>query len=659
MRKLTVLGFLLFAWMGPAALAEVARTTLNDGNLVLEDIPGIPVSVAAELNRYQNIRQASFLDFTADGAGLFIATRFGDVSQVHRVDQPLGARYQLTFFNEPVSAVQRRPGGTGLVFTMDAGGSEFSQVFLLDPDGGDDAVMLTDGRSRNNSVVWDRAGRQIAYQSTRRNGHSNDIWLLDVARPEGARMVLKSLDGSYWYGADFTPDDRKLLVTNLVSSNDSRVHLLDIESGEKTLLAGDPRNPSTNLPVAFDRDGNGFFLRTDAGSDFTRLAWQSLREGAGAEVLTGEIPWDVERMAVSDDRLRGAFTVNEEGYSRLYLIDLVSREFTRVDRVPGGIISGLGFSPGGRRLGLSYTDSRTPRDSFVLELGGHALEHGDLVRWTVSETGGLDTDAFIAPSLVRYPTFDSGSGGPEHIPAWVYRPPGAGPFPVIIDIHGGPAGQARPSFSSTYQLWLARLGAAVIRPNVRGSTGYGKRYMGLDDGFMRESSVRDIGALLDWLATQPDLDETRVAVVGGSYGGYMVLACAYFYSERLKAVVDRVGISNFVTFLENTQAYRRDHRRAEYGDERNPEMRAFLENISPVNHVADMNVPMLIVQGQNDPRVPVTESIQMVEALRGMGRTVWYMNALNEGHGFRKKENYDVYQQVTLMFLRSYLAEPR
>jgi dipeptidyl aminopeptidase/acylaminoacyl peptidase len=645
--------------MGPAAIADIARTTVNDGNLVLEDIPDIPLSVVAELNRYQNIRQASFLDFTADGSGLFIATRFGDVSQVHRVDRPLGARYQLTFFKEPVSAVQRQPGGTHLVFTMDAGGSEFSQIFLLDPDRGDDAVMLTDGRSRNNSVVWDRAGQRIAYQSTRRNGHSNDIWLLDVASPEGARMVLKSTDGSYWYGVDFSPDDRQLLVTNLVSSDDSRVHLLDLESGSKRLLAGDPGNPSTNLPVAIDRGGDGFFMLTDAGSDVLRLAWQPLQAGAEAEVLTGSIPWDVERMAISDDRLRGAFTVNEEGYSKLYLLDPASRGFAPVAMGPAGLIGGLRFSPDGRRLGLSVSNSKTPRDSFVLELGEQALEHGALVRWTSSETGGLDADSFIEPRLVRYPTFDSGAGGPEHIPAWVYQPPGAGPFPVIIDIHGGPAGQARPSFSSTYQLWLARLGAAVIRPNVRGSSGYGKQFMMLDNGFKRQDSVRDIGALLDWLATQADLDETRVAVVGGSYGGYMVLASAALYSDRLQAVVDRVGISNFVTFLENTQAYRRNHRRAEYGDERDPEMRAFLENVSPVNHVGDMNVPMLIVQGQNDPRVPVTESIQMVEALRAQDRTVWYMNALNEGHGFRKKDNYDVYQQVTLMFLRSHLANPR
>jgi dipeptidyl aminopeptidase/acylaminoacyl peptidase len=326
-----------------------------------------------------------------------------------------------------------------------------------------------------------------------------------------------------------------------------------------------------------------------------------------------------------------------------------------VEPIPTGLAGGMEFSPDGMKLGMTLNTPQTPSDAFVLELGEDALEYGQLTRWTYSETGRLETESFTAPELLAYPTFDSGAGGPESIPAWVYKPEGEGPHPVIIAIHGGPEGQARPSFNSTYQIWLRKLGAAVIRPNVRGSYGYGKHYMSLDNGFRREDSVRDIGALLDWIETQPDLDENRVAVYGGSYGGYMVLASAVHYSDRLKAAVDIVGISNFVTFLENTQDYRRDLRRAEYGDERNPEMRAHLEQISPLNHVDKISIPMFVAQGQNDPRVPVTEAEQIVAALREQGLPVWYMNALNEGHGYRKKENRDVYQQATLMFLREHL----
>ena len=243
------------------------------------------------------------------------------------------------------------------------------------------------------------------------------------------------------------------------------------------------------------------------------------------------------------------------------------------------------------------------------------------------------------------------------IPAFVYRPDGPGPHPVIVSIHGGPEGQARPTFSATYQLWIERLNAAVIVPNVRGSAGYGKTYLQLDNGMRREDSVRDIGALLDWIGEQPELDQERVAVFGGSYGGYMVLASSVHYSDRLKAAVDIVGISNFVTFLENTQDYRRDLRRPEYGDERDPEMRAHLQAISPLNNVEEIDVPMFVVQGENDPRVPVSEAEQMVAALRAQGSPVWYMNALNEGHGYRKKENRDLFSEATVLFLENWLLD--
>ncbi len=656
MKKYLLLAASLSLVLAPTVVfSEVITTQTNNGNLVMQDIPEVPASIVASLNRYQNVRSASLLDWSEDGSGIFVSTRFGDVNQLHYVDHPGGARRQITFFDEPVGGVQRQPGGSQMIFTMDAGGSEFSQIFLLDPHGNDDAIMLTDGQSRNDSVTWDRSGERIAYRSTRRNGASNDVWMMDVSNPETASMVLEAPDGTYWSASDFSGDNLKLLINNYVGNADSRVYLLDIESGEMRLLAGNPDNPSSNFPLAFDREGKGFWLVTDVTGDFRQLAWQSLEEGAEPVILTADIPWNVAGFAMSDDRTRAAFSMNVEGFSRIYLLDLLSRDFAAVDNIPVGLVGGMEFSPDGRNLGVTLNTAKTPSDSFVLQLGEGSLEFGELVRWTFSEVGGLDTDSFVEPELVHYPTFDSDRGGPKAIPAWVYKPAGEGPHPVIINIHGGPEGQARPSFSSTYQMWLAKLGAVVIQPNVRGSSGYGKHYMSLDNGFKREDSVKDIGALLDWIATQPDMDKNRVAVYGGSYGGYMVLASAVHFSDRLAAAVDVVGISNFVTFLENTQDYRRDQRRAEYGDEREPDMRAHLQNISPLTHVDKIAIPMLVVQGQNDPRVPVTEAIQVVNALRQNGNPVWYMNALNEGHGYRKKENRDVYSQVAVMFLQKYL----
>jgi dipeptidyl aminopeptidase/acylaminoacyl peptidase len=652
MRKL-ILTALFFLFVLPA-VADAERRVANNGNLVMEDVPEIPVDIVDSLNRYQNVRSASFQTWSGDGKSLFINTRFGDVGQLHRVDMPMGARHQVTFYSEPVGEVARQPKGSSLVFTRDAGGSEFSQIFLLDPAGGD-AHMITDGESRNGAVIWDREGRRLAYQSTRRNGASNDIWLADPDNPAGSRVVLESPDGSWWGPAEFSRTGTRVLVTNYVSITDSRVNLLDLDTGNVTLLAGGTTNPSVNVPLAFDDDNDGFWFITDRAGEFSVLAWQSLEEGAEPEYITKEIPWNVDGGAISHDRRRAAFTVNENGRTAVYLFDPRTREYRRIDSIPVGLVGGLEFSPDDARLAMTINTANSPSDTYVLELRAGALDYAELVRWTQSEVGGLDTTTFIEPELIEFPTFDEVGGAPRKIPAWIYRPRGSGPFPVVVSIHGGPEGQARPAFTSTYQLWLEKLGVAVIVPNVRGSAGYGKTYVSLDNGFNREDSVKDIGALLDWIEVQPDLDQDRVAVFGGSYGGYMVLASAVHFSDRLKAAVDIVGISSFVTFLENTQDYRRDLRRVEYGDERDPEMRAHLEKISPVNNVEKIEVPLFVVQGENDPRVPVTESIQMVEALRQQGETVWYMNALNEGHGYRKKENRDIYQQATVLFLKTHL----
>ena len=549
----------------------------------------------------------------------------------------------------------RQPGGSKVIFTRDTGGSEFTQIYSLDPADGV-TTLLTDGESRNGATVWDRQGRRIAFQSTRRNGASNDVWMMDPEDPDAAELILESPDGTWWGPAEFSASGSKVLITNYVSIADSRTHLLDLDTGDAMLLAGGEDRSSANYALGFDDANGGFWFITDRGGEFLQLAWQSTEPGAEPEIITGDIPWDVNDGAISNDRRRAVFSVNENGTSRVYLMDTATREYRAVDGVPTGLAFGFTFSPDDRYLAMTLNTAKTPSDTFVLELGDVPTEYGQLVRWTYSEVGGLDTATFRSPELISYPTFDDVEGSPRQIPAWLYKPAGDGPFPVVVSIHGGPEGQSRPTFSSTYQMWLDKLGVAVVVPNVRGSAGYGRSYLALDNGFRREDSVRDIGALLDWIEKNDDLDASRVAVFGGSYGGYMVLASAVHFSDRLKAAVDIVGISNFVTFLENTQDYRRDLRRAEYGDERDPEMRAHLEKISPLNNVERIDIPMLIVQGENDPRVPVTESIQIVEALRTQNVPVWYMNALNEGHGYRKKENRDIYQQATVLFLQEHLV---
>ena len=348
--RITLMVSFFFLFISPFALAEVNRSEANNGNIVMEDVPPVPPEIISDLNRYQNVRSAGFRAWTEEGDGIFVTTRFGDVSQIHHVGHPGGARTQLTFFDEPTGGVSRQPKGSKMIFTMDAGGSEFSQVFLMDPAGSDDARMLTDGESRNGAVVWDRRGQWIAYQSTRRNGASNDVWMMDVNNPETAKMVLESPDGTWWGAADFSANNEKLLITNYVGNADSRIHLLDLKTGELRMVAGDPENPGANLPFSFDREGTGFFYITDVNGQFQQLAWKSLEEGAEPVFITADIPWHIEGGAISDDRTRGAFTVNNNGFSQLYLADLASRKYKAVDSIPTGLIGG-GIQPGRRPAG--------------------------------------------------------------------------------------------------------------------------------------------------------------------------------------------------------------------------------------------------------------------------------------------------------------------
>ena len=556
----------------------------------------------------------------------------------------------------PIGQVERRPGSRELAFTMDQDGGEFDQIYLFDPKTAS-KTLLTDGQSRNRLIRWSADGKMLAFQSTRRNGQSNDVWIMRPEQADRAELLLEAKNGDWWAAADFSRNGKTLLLQQMLDIADSRIYILDLDSRELRLVVGDAEMPSANRANVFDADSKGFYFITNQRGQAAELAWRSIEPDAEIEYITSQITSDVQNFELSNDGRRGAFVTNQEGFSRLYLLNTRTRRYSLVGNLPLGLISNMKFHPNNRQLALTLNTAQTPSDVFVMELGRSPKDAKSLNRWTFSEVGGLDTDSFVEPRLVHYPTFDLKGDEPRKVPAFVYRPPGDGPHPVIILIHGGPESQYRPSFSSEVQMWIAELGSAVIAPNIRGSTGYDSEYLELDDGLLREDAVKDIGALLDWIATQKDLDQTRVAVTGSSYGGYVALASAVHFSDRLRAGVDSVGISNFVSFLENTEDYRRNLRRREYGDERDPDMRAFLQAISPLNNVNRIDIPLLVVQGQNDPRVPVSESEQIVKALRDRQQAVWYINALNEGHGYNRKENTDVLQQTVVMFLQRYLVD--
>ncbi len=622
---------------GIAGAAEVSR--VERGNLVLENMPEIPAEITQRLAQYQNTRSAGLIDWLSDGSVL-IATRFGDTNQIHRVRVPMGARTQITFLGEPVrgASVSPDPDLDGFLYLYDIGGSEFSQVYWFDLAAGN-STLLTDGKSRNGSITWANAGDRFAYTSTRRDGRNFDVW---IGTPESGyeQHTLVHESNGLWVPMDWSPDDSRLLLLEYLSINHSRIHVLDLSSGTLTEV-----NPS-ETPIgynggAFDNTGNGVYLVHDEGAEFKQLHHVDLKS-ARSRPLSANIPWDVVSVALTRDRNRMAFVVNDGGRSQLHLRDLRRNRALQAPKLPVGLISGLNFNRDGNRLAMTVSTSRSPSDVFVYDVGRRSL-----TRWTESEVGGLDTAKFPEPELVRFNSFDG-----REIPAWVYKPTGEGTHPVVIQIHGGPESQSRPGFSSTYAYWVNELGAAVISPNVRGSSGYGKTYLQLDNGMKREDSVKDIGALLDWIAAQPDLDAERVIVYGGSYGGYMVLASLVHYNDRLLGGIDIVGISNFVSFLENTESYRRDLRRAEYGDERDAEMRAHLEKISPLSRMGEVSRPLFVAQGLNDPRVPASEAEQVVEAVRGNGGEVWYLLAKDEGHGFAKKVNRDYFQAASALFMQ-------
>ena len=621
-------------------------------NIETRNVPQISAVVGERLQRYNHTRSASVLGWQGDQ--LLISTRFGETSQLHRVNKPLGFRQQLTYLPEPLADVAIPKGGAKnqIIISWDVGGSEFDQLFLFDLNDGS-AKMVSDGHSLYSDTYFSPDEKSFVYVTTERNGRNWDIHRQDM---QGNVEILLETEEGYWYPLDWSADGTRLLVKHRLSINESSIYELDIASKKMSPIyfsdeppqdaAGIAAGPAQKRSIGgakFDGEG-GIFFTSDHGSQVLRL--HHLDQATGRlSTLTKNVPWNVEGFVLSPDYKTLAYAVNNNGYSELVLWSVSRQKKIDLPSLPTGIVRSLVFNPSGEKLAVTLNSPTSPSDAYVIDLAGSKVE-----RWTQSEVGGLDIDQFVEAQLFHFPTFDQ-----REIPAFVYRPTTPGPHPVVVYIHGGPESQYRPYFSTLMQSYVNEMNVAVIAPNVRGSNGYGKDYLKLDNAELRENSVKDIGALLDWIDRQEDLRSDRVAVMGGSYGGYMVLASMVHYGPRLSAAVESVGISNFVTFLENTQAYRQDMRRVEYGDERDPKMRKILQSISPLNHVDRMQTPLLISQGANDPRVPASESEQIHKALENAGVPTWYILARDEGHGFRKKANRDYDRAAKFAFLEKHL----
>jgi dipeptidyl aminopeptidase/acylaminoacyl peptidase len=623
-----------------------AATHVERGNLTFENIPQAPAEFTEKLEGYLNARQATPLGWSPKGQ-LLIATRFADVEQLHLVEQPGGARRQLTFLHEPITEAAFSPDSarSAYVFLKDSGGNEKAQLYYQHM-GEAAAKLLTDGKSLNSEPMWSNSGREVAFSSTARDGRNIDI---DIVDPESGTLPRLGLagdgSGAAWSVLDWSPDDSKLLVLKEVSVSEGYLYIVDLSSGQKREVEPSPVKVGI-VGAKFTRDGQGVYLISDRENEFARLRYINLFTN-DKTVISAHIPWDIEALAISRDGHYLAYVSNEAGAGKLNLLDLRTHQDLTPPRLQQpGIISSLSFDADGKRLVFGFAAANQPRDAYVLDIAENRLEP-----WTRSEPGAVDAAKFVLPRRVEFPTFDRVDGKARQIPAYVYEPASGGPHPVLISLHGGPESQFRPGFDPWIQYVVNELGFAVIAPNVRGSSGYGRTYMALDNGVLREDAVKDVGAMLVWIALQKGFDGKHVVVAGGSYGGYLSLATLVNYSDRLRGGVDVSGIADFVSFLTNTAPYRQDQRRAEYGDERDLEMRSFLRRISPLTNADRITRPLLVVHGKNDPRVPLSEAEQIVNKLRARGGEVWYLLAADEGHGYRKKQNRDAYYETFAQFL--------
>ncbi|HEV2596777.1 S9 family peptidase [Sphingopyxis sp.] len=642
MRYLTFVAALALP-LAPALAQEATKPAVEPkpAALVADGMPEVPADLSAATRPYMENRGAGFVGWNPVDKSMLIATRFANTSQIHRVATPMGARKQLTFEAEPVGSAAWSPKTADIMLVQkDIGGNEFYQIYAMKNGRLD---LLTDGKSRNGINAWSKDGTLVAYTSTRRNGRDSDIYAMDPRNPAATRLVAE-VEGGGWGVSDFSPDKSWALVGKYVSVQKTDLFRLDLATGAMTPI-GDHKKAIAVGGGAFAPDGT-IWGTSDEGSDFQRLGTLDPKTGKFTPRGPAE-KWDVDTFDIADDGSFIAYVVNEAGMSKLRVMDVASGTVRTVD-LPAGIIGGIDIAPWGD-IGFSFTSARAAADAYSVD--PRTLK---VTRWTESETGGLDVTQNVEPEVVKVKSFDG-----LEVSGFLYRPDPKkfpGQRPLIMNVHGGPEGQSRPGFLGRNNYLLNELGIAVFYPNVRGSTGYGKTFVSLDNGpFKREDSVKDMGAFLDYLAKDKALDASRFGLTGGSYGGYMCYAAATHYADKLRANLCVVAISNFVTFLENTQDYRRDLRRVEYGDERDPKQRAKLIEISPLTRVADIKKPLFIVTGANDPRVPASEADQIVAAVRKNGGTAWHLVGTNEGHGFAKKENADYNFWASLLFWKQYL----
>jgi dipeptidyl aminopeptidase/acylaminoacyl peptidase len=631
-------------------LPALAQDTITPpAALVMQNVPPIPAELAQKLHPYNEFRPHGFHSWHPTKREMLVSRRLTATSQVHRVPSPGAPPEPLTDLPDAVAGASFQPAtGSYFVFARAEGGNEVYRYHRFDLDSKSITPFSPEGERADNGA-WNRAGDRFVYTTTAIDRNSSDrvarmaVHVVDPAKPESDRIVAR-LQGGGWGDFHFSEDGRQLVYIEFKSVNESHVWVMDAASGKaRRISRAGGKDPVSYAEARFSLDGKSIFATSDRDGEFRRIVVMPVAGGA-ERVLTPHLAYDVEILEPSFDAKRMAFVTNENGSSVLRFLDLDTLKEVPRPPLVQGVISRIEWRRGSSELAFTIRSARSAGDVFSYD-----VKTNQTARWTNGNSPEIATSDFVEPRLIKWKSFDG-----LQVTGFHYHPPAkfTGKRPVIINIHGGPEAQARPGFIGRNNYFVNELGIAILYPNVRGSTGFGKSFVKLDNGRKREDSVKDIGALIEWIRTQPDLDADRLMVMGGSYGGYMALACAVHYDAQLAGTIDVVGISNFVTFLERTETYRRDLRRVEYGDERDPAMRAFLESISPLAHVERITKPLFVVQGRNDPRVPYTEAEQIVASLKERDKPVWFMLANDEGHGFAKKPNADYLFYATVEFAR-------
>jgi dipeptidyl aminopeptidase/acylaminoacyl peptidase len=629
-----LLGFCLEAHAQPF----VVPTHRVDGTLIFDGIPPLDASLASRVQSYEEWRQATFLDWLPDGS-MLVATRFGVDEQVHRIAAPLGMRQQLTFGDGSVLEARAAQSGLGFVFVRQTAG--YPQLF--DYSGPGAARQITQGNYQHGSPVWAHDGKRVAFYGTDRTGVNEDIYVVDISASTRPRLVVAGATGS-WQPLDWSQDDGKLLLLNTVSTQSSALYVADVSTGALTPVA----IPDSHIIAAtFAPDGVGFYLISDAQSDFEQLLYYNPITKVTRRVSADEA-WDVEAFAVGAGGHYVAYVVNDDGQSRLTVLDTLRNLEFKPPGQQDGRIDSIGFDDSGRKLAFSYESAHSPSDVYVYDVA-----QGTVQRWTGSEIGPIDPASLAAAQLIHYPTWDRSGLSRRTLSAYVYLPRGPSPCPVLIDLSGGEGlhSQSRPDWTPFVQFVVNDLGYAVIEPNVRGSSGYGKAFRALDGGKLRDDAVRDVGALLVWMGLQPGLDSHRVAIMGRGYGGFLALASLATYGDHLRGAIDVAGIANLVDFVGNSPAGERAERVAELGDIQDSDMRAFLDRISPLDNVALIHHPVLIVQGVDAPGSRATDSQQLVWRLRSEGDQAWYLSASDAGDAFTTVADQQAYLDTAAQFL--------